>query len=284
MQVHEALKRASSFLKERGREPRAAEILLRHHLAVSRTKLFQIMRDDLPDETDASFMEDVEAHAKGAPVQHLTGIEEFYGRTFKVNENVLIPRPETEELVAAVLKKAANHFPGEEDLRVVDVGTGSGAIAVTLALENPRLSVSAIDISDAALSTAEENADLLGAHVTFYQGDLLGPFIESGLKADVIVANPPYISEADIDLLDPLVKDKEPYVALSGGIDGYVIYKRLVAQIPNVLHGKGLIAFEVGVGQSRKVASLLRAKLPDRAEISINHDINGKDRMVIAVL
>ncbi|HEX7065610.1 MAG TPA: peptide chain release factor N(5)-glutamine methyltransferase [Bacillales bacterium] len=284
MQVHEALKRASSFLKEQGREPQAAEILLRHHLNVTRTKLFQILRDDLSDETGVSFMKDIEKHAKGIPVQHLTGEEQFYGRPFRVNENVLIPRPETEELVAVVLEKIEEQFSGKKEIRVVDVGTGSGAIAVTLALEAPQLSVSAIDISDDALSVAEENAGILGANVTFYQSDLLRSFIERGIKADVIVANPPYISDSDISCLDPLVKDYEPYLALSGGNDGFGIYRRLIAQIPCVIGNHGIVGFEVGIGQSTEVAAMLRNKLPNTAEISIQEDINGKDRIVIAVL
>ncbi|HEX6922956.1 MAG TPA: peptide chain release factor N(5)-glutamine methyltransferase [Bacillales bacterium] len=282
MQVHEALKRASSFLKEKGREPQAAEILLRHHLHVTRTKLFQMMQDDFQTDKFARFSADIEAHARGVPVQHLTGEEEFYGRRFEVNGDVLIPRPETEELVADVLDKVKSRFPGEESIRVVDIGTGSGAIAATLALEEPQLLVSAVDISEKALAVAERNANRLGANLIFYQGDLLSPLIESGDKADVIVANPPYISNEDVDRLDSLVKDHEPRLALSGGDDGFDIYRRLIRQLPQVLNKPGYVAFEVGVGQSVEVASMLKEVFQGDAEISIKEDINGKDRIVTA--
>lgn len=284
MKVHEALKRASSFLQTKGREPRAAEILLIHHLGVSRTKFFGMMTDELSAAVFDLYWEDVEAHAKGVPVQHLTGIEEFYGRVFSVSRDVLIPRPETEELVAFVLDRIDKIFPGNGSLNVVDVGTGSGAIATTLALENERLRVSAVDLSEAALAVAKANANRLGATVSFWRGDLLAPFLENGQKVDVIVSNPPYIPEEDEAELDDVVRDHEPHLALFGGKDGYSVYRRLIEQIPNALKEPGLVAFEVGVGQSEVVVSMLRERLPHAGKIVIEKDINGKERIVAALI
>lgn len=282
MQVHELLREASSFLRGCGREPRAAEVLLRHHLGMSRATLFQHMRDECPQGSVQSVWKDVKRHAEGVPVQYLTGEEDFYGRTFLVNRDVLIPRPETEELVAAVLADAEQHFAGNRPLRLIDVGTGSGVIAITLALENPRFHVSAVDVSAKATQVAETNAERLGARVDVYQGDLLTPFIERGARADVIVANPPYISERAFMRLDPLVKNHEPREALYGGADGLDLYRRLVAQLPEAVASPGLVAFEVGAEQSRPVARLLKEVFGAESTVSVREDINGKDRIVTA--
>ncbi|HET7615829.1 MAG TPA: peptide chain release factor N(5)-glutamine methyltransferase [Bacillales bacterium] len=283
MKVHEALRRASSFLRENGREPRAAEILLCHFLGLTRTKLFQSMQDEVPEKVENPFEKACRAHGGGMPVQYITGEEEFFGRPFKVNRNVLIPRPETEELVETVLATAGELF-GDRRVDVVDVGTGSGAIAVTLALENPRLSVSAVDLSPAALTVARENAQLHDSRVTFYEGDLLAPLIEKGMKADVIVSNPPYISEEDADGLDPLVRDHEPGIALFAGRDGLDIYRRLISQLREAMNpSKGIVALEVGIGQSGVVSEMMRGTFGESVEVSVKKDINGKERIVVAV-
>jgi release factor glutamine methyltransferase len=240
-----------------------------------------MMQEIVPEEIREPFMSDIRTHATGVPVQHLTGEESFYGRSFIVNRHVLIPRPETEELVVAVLE-TIKRFSRDRHLHLVDVGTGSGAIAVTLALENPDLSVHAVDVSEEALATARQNAERLGARVDFYKGDFLTPWIENQWKADVIVSNPPYIPEEDLRKLDPLVKDHEPRLALDGGEDGLAAYRRLAAQLPQVLNCPGLAAFEVGIGQSRQVARLLQNAFGHDVEISIKKDINGKERIVVA--
>lgn len=280
VKVFEALKRASSFLEKNRCEPRAAEILLCYRLGWTRTKLFAELQADLPSTVVEKWRKDVRAHASGVPIQHITGVESFYGRTFHVNPNVLIPRPETEELVAGLLERMNHFFPGEKSLRVVDVGTGSGAIAATLALENKRLNVSAADVSKSALDTAEHNASQLGADVAFYKGDLLSPFMESGEKFDIVVSNPPYIPEGDVAVLDTHVRDHEPWLALVGGGDGLEIYRRLTSQLPSVLKEPGVVALEVGAGQSGEVASLLQQAFEGAADTEVVYDINGKDRIV----
>ncbi len=280
--IYEVLTWASSFLKENGKEERVAELLLRHHLQVTRAQLFARLRDDIDESVTQAFIDDLKKHVyEHVPVQYLIGFEEFYGRTFLVNQEVLIPRPETEELVEGVLTRIKRLFPEREMIDVVDVGTGSGAIAITLALENQSLRVSTIDISPESLQVAKENANRLGAKVEFICGDLLQPFIQADRKVDVVVSNPPYIPESDIALLSPVVKDHEPLRALVGGEDGLDFYRRFMKELPFVLNDRALVAFEVGAGQGEAVAHLLRETF-HAASVEVVYDMNGKDRMVYA--
>ncbi|MFZ3589075.1 peptide chain release factor N(5)-glutamine methyltransferase [Bacillus sp. DJP31] len=279
--VYEALKWASSFLEHAGREAKAGELLLLHVTDWDRTKLFMNMRDDLTKEQKEAFIEAVHLHEKGIPVQHITGYEEFYGRRFIVNQEVLIPRPETEELVLGLLERMEEHFPDNQQLQVVDVGTGSGAIAITLALEKPTLNISATDIADKSIEIARENAQRLGGRVEFMLGDLLTPFIISGKKLDIVISNPPYIPTCEV--LSDIVKDHEPHRALFGGEDGLDFYRRFMVELPQVLNERSLIAFEVGAGQASAVADLMIETFPN-ASVEVKFDINGKDRMVFATL
>jgi release factor glutamine methyltransferase len=281
MKVYEALNWASSFLKKNDRDENAGELLLRHHMKLDRAQLFSRMQEMMPMESQSSFIFNVHKHVAGIPVQYLMGKEEFYGRSFYVSEEVLIPRPETEELVVGVLDRVKRHFPAGEKLSVVDVGTGSGAIAVTLALENSNLAVKATDIAGESLEVAMDNAEALDAEVEFLEGDLLLPFIEQGLKVDVVVSNPPYIPQEEYEGLSTVVKDFEPYRALVGGVSGLEFYERFMDELPKVLKERALVAFEVGMGQGEAVKALLEKTFPDaRAEVVL--DINGKDRMVFA--
>lgn len=283
MKIYEALRWASSFLEEHDLETPIAEILLKHFLEVDRTKLFQKFQDELPQPVERKFKEALAEVVKGVPVQHITGVEHFYGREFSVNHHVLIPRPETEELVVGLLKRIEQTFPGQNNISVVDVGTGSGAIAITLALENEKLDVTTVDISTDAIEVAKTNAAQLGADVQFLHGDLLTPMLTEKTKVDVIVSNPPYISEEDFTELSENVRVHEPTLALVGGVTGYELYERLTHQIPSVLKKPGIIAFEVGVGQSDQVEQLIKAQFPN-ANTEIVYDINGKDRMVFALV
>ncbi|QOR66526.1 peptide chain release factor N(5)-glutamine methyltransferase [Cytobacillus suaedae] len=278
--VYEALNWASSCLREENRDENVGELLLCHHLKMNRSQLLASLRDDLDAEVVEHFMEDVKKHLNGLPVQYIIGYEEFYGRPFQVNKEVLIPRPETEELVEGVLKRAKTLFK-DQKVSVVDVGTGSGAIAITLALENLNFDVSTVDIAIESIKVAKGNAEKLGAKVEFYEGDLLGPLIDRKKKVDIVVSNPPYIPDYEIETLSTVVKDHEPIRALIGGADGLDFYRRFMDEIPQVLKDRGLIAFEVGVGQGQLVADLLTTTFPS-AKVEVANDINGKDRMVFA--
>jgi release factor glutamine methyltransferase len=272
--VYEALQWASSFLKKSMRDENAGELLLRHITGMSRSQLFANVRDDLLDSQWDEFEQAVHEHVKGTPVQYIIGSEEFYGRKFIVNEEVLIPRPETEELVYETLKRI-----NKRELKVVDIGTGSGAIAITLKLEQPSLSVYASDIAGESLKIAQENATLLGSEVEFVQGDLLKPF--RGQSFDVVISNPPYIPVSDIETMSEVVTEHEPHRALFAGEDGLDFYRRFMVELPEMIAPKAMVGFEIGAGQGEAVADLFKKAFVN-VKVEILNDINGKDRMVFA--
>ncbi|WP_245411568.1 peptide chain release factor N(5)-glutamine methyltransferase [Alkalicoccus urumqiensis] len=272
MIVQEALNRASSFLEEAGYEKEIAYILLAHHTGWSRARLYAELRSPLPSDIEAPYFRDVEKACSHIPVQHLTGTEMFYGRPFHVNKHVLIPRPETEELIEAVLR----HVPAEEP-SIVDIGTGSGIIACTLALEIPGASVTAVDISEKALETAEKNAAELGACVTFSHGDLLEPVRG---PVDIVVSNPPYIPAGDRLWMKENVTGHEPEGALFAGDDGLDIYRRLSEVLPEYVKKPGLAAFEIGHDQGKAVADLMNRSFP-QAAVDVHKDMNGNERVVL---
>ncbi|MEQ2529548.1 peptide chain release factor N(5)-glutamine methyltransferase [Robertmurraya yapensis] len=279
--VFEALKWASSFLTEKGRDENAGELLLCHFLGMNRAMLLANFREELSADVWAEFERAVLLHGEGEPIQYMMGYEEFYGRRFTVNKEVLIPRPETEELVYGALERIKRLFGADEGLRFLDIGTGSGAIAVTMKLERPSLKVVATDIARESLEVAEMNARALGAEVQFVEGDLLAPFLSTGEKFDVVLSNPPYIPVGDIETMSVVVTEHEPHRALFAGEDGLDIYRRLMEQLPRVLGERALIGFEVGAGQSEAVSTLL-AETFAGAKVDVVYDINGKDRMVFA--
>lgn len=283
MKIYEALTWASSFLKQNNRDENGGEILLRHQLKMSRAQLLSNMQEELSENHRKVFVFDVHKLVAGVPVQYILGFEEFYGRQFFVNDEVLIPRPETEELVEGVLQRIEDLFRDKESVSLVDVGTGSGAIAVSLALENSRLQVSATDIAGESLEVAKDNAQKYEAAVEFVHGDLLLPLIEQGIKVDVVVSNPPYITETEFEELSTVVKDFEPYRALVSGNSGLEFYERFMEELPQVLNEKALVAFEVGLGQGEAVKELLQRTFP-QADVQVINDINGKDRMVYGII
>ncbi|MBG9451963.1 SAM-dependent methyltransferase [Cytobacillus firmus] len=281
MKVYEALNWASSFLRKSNRDENAGELLLQHFMKMSRASFLANLREELHPEVLAEFQRAVQAHAAGQPVQYIIGSEEFYGRTFQVNEDVLIPRPETEELVYNALQKINKLFGTATGLEMADIGTGSGAIAVTMKLEKPELTVTATDIYGPTLELAQKNAEQNGAEIKFFQGDLLQPLISKGKKFDIILSNPPYIPEKDIEWMSDVVTKHEPHRALFAGEEGLDLYKRFMAELPAVIKDRALIGFEVGAGQSAAVSALLQKTFP-QANIETIYDINGKDRMVFA--
>jgi release factor glutamine methyltransferase len=190
---------------------------------------------------------------RGEPIQYITGQAEFYGLRFAVRPGVLIPRPETEHLVEEAMRLAG----GLNAPRILDIGSGSGAIAVALAHELPEAMVTSVDISPDALAIARENAVANEVRVRFVLGDLLGPV--AGERFDLIVSNPPYVPEGDRESLAVEVREHEPALALFAGADGLVIYRRLIPEARGHLAGGGWLLLEIGHGQQAAVEGLLEA-------------------------
>lgn len=277
--IFEALKWASSYLQEKERDQNAGELLLLHILDWNRSTLLAEQRTDLSEEQWSLFQSYVEAHVNSQPVQYIIGKESFYGRDFRVTSDVLIPRPETEELVEAVLSRTSSLKDGT----LVDIGTGSGAIAVTLKMERPDLHVFATDLSTKALSIAKQNADSLGATIEFLEGDLLQPLINKGIKVDVLVSNPPYIPFTDQSWMSPVVLEHEPHSALFAEEEGLILYRKMIENVHHLFEKELLLAFEVGVGQANKIADMIYQHYP-HTNVEIVEDINKKERIVIAKL
>jgi release factor glutamine methyltransferase len=278
MTVLELLQATTAYFGKKGVEqPRLnIEHLLADTLGKKRIELYLEFDRSLSAQELEPLREKVRRRAEGEPLQHLLGHWDFFGRTFKIDHRALIPRPETELLIETLLGEFAK---GDQSAnRLVDVGTGSGVLAITLAVERPELEISAVDLSEDALALARENAVLLGVsdRITFHRSDLLddldGPF-------HWIVANLPYIPTADLSALQREVKF-DPALALDGGKDGLTIVKRLIESVPGKLEPNGMIALELGQGQSQRVLGFLADQ--NYRDISIKKDYQGIERLLIA--
>lgn len=278
MTVLELLQTAAAYLEKKGVDrPRLSiEHLLADILGKKRIELYLEFDRSLSERELEPLREKVRRRAEGEPLQHLLGHWDFFGRTFKTDRRALIPRPETELLVETMLEEFNGR--GGSANRLVDVGTGSGILAITLALERPELEVLAVDLSEDALCLARENAERLGAadRIAFQRSDLLdqmdGPF-------DWIVANLPYIPTADLNALQREV-EFDPALALDGGKDGLTIIKRLIESVPGKITSNGTVALEVGQGQAQRVRGFFADQ--NYRDISIRKDYQGVERLLIA--
>jgi release factor glutamine methyltransferase len=279
----------------------AAELLLLHVSSQDRTWLYSHPEEILPDSTAETYFALLTRRASGVPTQHLTGRQEFWGLEFEVTPDVLIPRPETEHLIEVALDRLAvreiragrQPHLNSEKIPLVDVGTGSGCIAITLAKELPAATVYASDISDAALAVARRNAtrhgfadrihflqsNLLETFTSFPVGPLHAPPHESPLF-DLIISNPPYVSLREAESLPIEVRDHEPRTALFGGEEGYELYGALIPQAASHLKPGGLLVLELGDNSLPAVEPLL-----DRcnwANVSVTKDLAGIPRVISA--
>ena len=269
------------FIKDKEREALANDkeessvvLLLEHVLGCETNELYMKMHDELSDDTVEKFNKLFNIYLfENKPIQYIIGYSCFYGYDFIVNENVLIPRRETEELVENILYRYDEYFGGKK-VDVCDVATGSGCIAITLSLEEPNMNVCATDISFEALDVASANNKKLGANVNFIQGDMLEPL--KGQKFDIFVSNPPYIPE-DEDVMS-LVKDNEPNIALFGGNDGMKFYRIILSGVKGLLKDKAMICFEHGYDKKEDMIKLANHYFPD-SKVEVLKDLEGKDRM-----
>jgi release factor glutamine methyltransferase len=268
--IQDALAQGAKLLDDENiAAPRlTAEVLLGHALHRDRVWLYAHGNEDLSEVGWIHYGRCLHERLNGKPTQYITGRQEFYGREFRVNPAVLIPRPETEHVVEAAI---AVLRPG---MTVVDVGSGSGAIAVTLALESQGR-VIATDISFEALQVARDNALRLGARVEFIAADLIAPLG----SVEVIVSNPPYVPATDHTALQREVRDYEPHVALFAGDTGLEIYERLIADAPRVLTNGGHLIVELGF----KLADPVRAMLGEGwSNVRLVPDLAGIPRVLAA--
>ncbi|MFY8216237.1 MAG: peptide chain release factor N(5)-glutamine methyltransferase [Chthoniobacterales bacterium] len=276
MTVLDVIVSATGYLEKQGVEnPRLnAEHLLAHTLGLKRLQLYMEFDRPLSDSERAPLRELVKSRAAGVPLQHLMGTAAFFGRDFLCDSRALIPRPETEQLVEIVLKE----FKNDPSPIVLDVGTGSGVIALTVALERPDATVHATDISPAALALAAENATRHGLadRVIFHQADLLPPDFRT---ADCIIANLPYIPQGEIAGLSREVRH-DPVLALDGGADGLDLVRRLAADAETNVQSAFLIALEIGHDQAAGVCDLLASH--NFRDIRSLRDYQGVERFVLA--
>lgn len=266
-----------------------AELLLLHATGRDRTWIYSHPEEELPNETVDQFLALIARRTDGEPTQHLTGKQEFWGLRFEVSPDVLIPRPETEHLVEVALDRLAvrelrtgrdRPFTGK-NIRLVDIGTGSGCIAVALAKELPDAEVYATDISAAALEVAKRNCACHGfAHrIHLLHSNLLDRL--PSLKFDLIISNPPYLALAEADSLPVEVRRYEPGEALFGGPYGYELYGPLILQSAKQLHPSGLLVLELGQGSLPAVEPLLDAST--WTDVGVTKDLAGINRVLSAL-
>ena len=243
---------------------------------MERYNLYMHFDEEMPEELFHEFSKGIERIISHEPLAHVLGYSWFYGYKFKINEDVLIPRYETEELVANILAKKDEIF-NDRSVDAIDVGTGSGAIAIALKKEENSINMYASDISDKAIVVAKENALNNEADISFMCGDMLQPFIDANIKCDILISNPPYIPSEE--KIEDSVYDFEPHVALFGGTDGLEYYRIIFQNCKKVLKEKSFMAFEIGYNQFESLEIEIKKYLGD-VRYEIIKDMNGKNRML----
>lgn len=268
----DALLEGIALLKETNIENPSldARILMCHTLSCDELYLTVHRDRHLTESEQDGFFSLIKRRMSNEPVGYITGTKEFMSLEFNVDKNVLIPRPDTEILVERVMSEVKSANPV-----IIDMCTGSGAIAVSLAKYIPNACVLGLDISEDALEVAKTNSQKNGADVTFEKHDVLKPY--SKITADAVVSNPPYIPTEDLNGLMSDVIDFEPSIALDGGVDGLLFYRAIIKNIGSCLKDGGLLAFEVGAGQADDVAYLMEERF---SSVTLEKDLAGIDRVV----
>ena len=279
MNVKELLTKGEDILREAGKDsPRhESRALYMFMKGLENTALLMSQRNQVGPETEEEYLELVEKRAEGTPLQHITGEQGFMGLNFMVNPSVLIPRPETEVLVEEALRILKENYGGENGgataPRVLDLCTGSGAIGISVKKHFPKAEVTLSDVSAAALDTAWLNTKLNECRAELVESDMFGAL--EGRDFDMILCNPPYISDAEIETLTEEVKDHEPRTALSGGADGLDFYRRIANDWRAHINPGGAMLLEVGAGEAAAVADMFRG-----FKTVIIKDLCGAERVV----
>lgn len=274
---HDVLWQTFKEIKDADISDEAVQLLMLELCNMSHNDLYLHYNDEMPEDLYKQYQDGVKRLLNNEPLQYIVGHQWFYGYQINVNPEVLIPRYETEELVANVLADSDYYFKDKEEITIADVGTGSGAIAIALKKEEPKFKMYATDISDTALKQAQENAEFNECEVTFYQGDMLQPLIDRNIKLDILVSNPPYIPVHQE--VQKSVEEYEPHVALFGGNDGLFFYRKIFENAHKVIKEHSFMAFEIGYDEKNAIVAELKKHFPlDRYDVL--KDLNGKDRML----
>lgn len=267
------LQEAIQLTLDKGYEQTRAEWLLLDLFKWSRTD-YLIHREEQMSQADiAKFDLALHRMLSGEPIQYIVGFQSFYGYNFEVDNNCLIPRPETEEVMLHFLNQCHHQDT------IADIGTGSGAIAITLKLLKPDLNVLATDLYEDTLNVARNNATLHQQEIQFLQGDALKPLIDNDIKVDGLISNPPYIDEGEARDMDDTVLKYEPHHALFAENEGYAIYEGILKYLPQVMKEQGHVVFEIGYNQGNQLKALINSMYPDKL-VKVIRDINGNERIV----
>lgn len=277
----EVLKKAQAQMEEADRGEQAAFLYLLELTNKEAHNLYMEYDEEMREEDIKTFEDGIQRLVKGEPLGHVLGFEWFYGYRFTVNEDVLIPRPETEELVANILASYDEHFSDATNVIAVDVGTGSGAIAISVKKEEPNIHMIATDISEKATTVAKMNAQQNDAIITTMVGDMLAPLIDRDIKVDILISNPPYIPSGET--MEDSVVNYEPHVALFGGEDGLKFYRMIFENAHKVLKEKAFMAFEMGYDQKERLSALASEYFP-KAKVEVIKDLSGKNRMLFVYI
>ncbi len=261
-----------------------AEVLLSYYLKADRSFLFAHFSDDLDDKRCEAYFELIDIRAAGVPVPYITGVQEFMGISFKVDQHVLIPRPDTETLVEEAIKAAKEKHKALGNIDILDLCCGSGAIGVSLGYYLPKAKIEASDISKKALESDKRNAADYGlsGRLRFLQGDLFAAIKKGSfgkVRFDIIVSNPPYIRSETIPTLQREIVQFEPLIALDGGPDGLSFYGRIIAEAPAYLKKNGLLMLEIGYDQKKDIERLITDD-GRYGQVEIIKDLAGNDRVV----
>lgn len=276
--VLESIKLSTEYLQKKGIEsPRTnAELLLSKILKCKRLDLYLAFERPLTEEETKLYRQFIKRRGQFEPLQYIVGSVEFYGIEFLVNPSVLIPRPETEILVETILEEADK----SKNLKILDIGCGSGNISISLAKNLPNSEVVSIDLSDDALKIAQQNAEYngVGSQIKFLKNDITVDSEFEYDKFDIVVSNPPYIAKEEFNLLKPELQNYEPKIALTDGSDGFSFYKIISSKAKNFLSSKGKLYFEVGQGQAETVKNIMKKEL--YSNINFKKDYLNIDRVV----
>lgn len=273
-QYKAVLKEAEASLSISGQEVRTASIVLEELFDMNFTQLMLRGEDEMPIADYEKFHTVIERVCKNEPYQYVLGEAYFYDAYFKVTPDTLIPRNETEELVALLLEQEP-----DANLVVADIGTGTGAIGLTLQRHWSSNKVILTDLSEAALSVAKENGKRLNVNAEFKSGSLFEPLVEDDVRVDIVVSNPPYISAGEKYLMTPSVLEHEPASALFAADDGLALYKEMIRTLPHVLNEGGRVYFEIGFDQADKLKRYVESVWPNTI-VHVVKDINQQDRIL----